>query len=103
MATNNVSLSNAELTEACFKDLLEPSIWGFGRRRIYIGPSAENTFPNNYSGFGYKNKEGVLMIGLRWNKYPYYAPKFTPYKRGDNIMKRWGELMNQFQQENNSH
>ncbi len=61
MAANNLSLSNAELTEACFKDLLDPAIWGFGRKRIYIGPSAENTFPNNYSGFGYKNKQGTLL------------------------------------------
>jgi len=102
MTTNNGALSNAELTEACFKDLLDPSIWGYGTKRIYIGPDIVNSFPNNYSGFGYKNEQGTLMIGLRWNKYPHYAPKFVSYNKGDDIMERWDELIKLFQQQNST-
>ena len=101
MATHTRVLTNAELAEVCFSDLLPPSIWGYGLKRIYIGVDIENSFPNNYSGFGYKNEHGILMIGLRWNKYPNYAPKFVSYNKDDNIMERWDELLKQFKKEEN--
>jgi len=102
MDTHKRVLTNAELAEACFSDLLPPSIWGYGLKRIYIGVDIENSFPNNYSGFGYKNEQGILMIGLHWNKYTHYPPKFVSYNKDDNIMKKWNTLIEEFKKEKNS-
>ena len=94
MTTSN----NAALATKCFADFNKHS-WGYSRTRIYLGDTNINSYPNNFSGFGYKDENGRQMLGLRWNKFPARAPKFRVYYPGDNIIEKWSRMIEEFKQE----
>ena len=93
------NLSNKELEIECFS-ALQKNIWGYGIKRIYIGTTDAITYPNNFSGFGYKDKKGDLLLGVRWNKFPHLHAKFRMYQPGDDIMEKWADIVTEFKREN---
>ena len=95
------SLTNTELASECFSDF-QQKIWGYGQKRIYIGDTSNNTYRNNFSGFGYKDEKECLMLGVRWNKFIHLNAKFRVYQQGDNIMEKWTEIIKEFKTENNT-
>ena len=90
-------MTEQELYSMCFQDILEDGKWGYSSKRIGIKIKGSITDKLSFSGLGFKNKNGVLHVGVRmWLDQGDYI-KFIPYNNNFDINQHFMELITKFQ------
>jgi len=90
-------MAEQELYSMCFQDILEDGKWGYSSKRIGIKIKGSITDKLSFSGLGFKNKNGVLHVGVRmWLDQGDYI-KFIPYNNNFDINQHFMELITKFQ------
>jgi len=90
---------NSDIYDYCFNGLLNKAAHGRGTKTIAI--KFENTITEKYpfSGFGFKNEDGELFIGLKMYYDQGDFTKLVKYDDSKTIIEHWIQLVNDFQNE----
>lgn len=102
--SHNMSKSSPPMNEntmytTLFKDLIVNPTWGYGNKRIslYLKDSITEKVP--FSGFGYKDKDGMLYVGVRmWLDQGDYS-KLKRYDKNYTIMSHFMSMIQEFDHE----
>ena len=95
-------LTNTEIYNLCFNDLYNKPSYGFGKKRISIGIPNSITEKVPFSGFGYKDNNGILFVGVRmWLDQGNYV-KFQQYDINYTMHDHFTTLIKKFHQEYNN-
>lgn len=71
--------------------------WGYGFRRLNVKASDADKMicPYVFTGFGYKEQNGNLFLGLRMNVDQISPVKFVKWNGDNNVMEKFGTMMGQ--------
>ena len=102
--SHNMSKSSSPMNEntiytTLFKDLIVNPTWGYGNKRIslYLKDSITEKVP--FSGFGYKDKDGMLYVGVRmWLDQGDYS-KLKRYDKNYTILSHFMSMIQEFDYE----
>mgnify|MGYP001380875632 CR=1 FL=1 len=91
---NMVQVSN--YAEFMMEGLENPSIWGYGFRRLKVKISEDNKThcPYSFTGFSYKEQSGGIFLGMRMNIDQNSPVRFIKWDGHSDIMESLGKLMN---------
>lgn len=82
-----------------FADLITNSNWGYGAKRISLNLKDSITEKVPFSGFGYKDKDGILYVGVRmWLDQGDYS-KLKRYDKNYTIMSHFMSMIQEFDHE----
>jgi hypothetical protein len=92
-------MDNTQLYDMCF-DGLKTDNWGYGKKRIGIKIRGSLTDKYVCTGFGYKDKSGVLYVGVRvWIDQGDYC-RTIQYKPQFKIIDYFSQLISDFEKIN---
>lgn len=91
---NMVQVSN--YAKFMMEGLENPSIWGYGFRRIKVKISEDNKTrcPYSFTSFAYKEQSGNTFLGMRMNVGQNSPVRFIKWNGHVDIMESLGKLMN---------
>ena len=93
------NMNDSQMYNMIFTDLLNSNYWGFGNKRITIHQKNSITEKVPFSGFGYKDKNNVLYVGIRmWLDQGDYS-KLKEYDKRYTIVSHFVSLLNEFDYE----
>jgi len=91
---NMVQVSN--YSKFMMEGLENPSIWGYGFRRIKVKISEDNKThcPYSFTSFGYRGQSGNTFLGMRMNVVHNSPVRFIKWDGHVDIMESLGKLIN---------
>ena len=96
---SNPPMNENNMYNTIFSDLITNPNWGYGNKRIslYLKDSITEKVP--FSGFGYKDKDGILYVGVRmWLDQGDYS-KLKQYDKNYTIMSHFMSMIQEFDHE----
>ena len=92
-------MSENTIYTTLFEDLINSPRWGYGNKRITLNLKDSITEKVPFSGFGYKDKNGILYVGVRmWLDQGDYS-KLKQYDKNYTIMSHFIPLIQEFDYE----
>lgn len=90
-----MDISNNNYSKFMMEGIEEKSSWGYGFRRLNVKAATEDKMmcPYTFTGFGYKEQDGRLYLGLRMNVDQVSPAKFTEWDGNNNVMEKFAILM----------
>lgn len=69
--------------------------WGYGFRRLTVQASPEEQIrcPYSFTGFGYKEQNGKLFLGLRMNVDQISPVRYLEWDGSNNVLEKFAEMM----------
>ena len=94
MSTSLMNENN--MFNTIFGDLIANTNWGYGNKRITLQLKNSITEKIPFSGFGYKDKDGILYVGVRmWLDQGDYS-KLKQYDKNYTIMSQFTSIIQEF-------
>ena len=89
-------MNEITIYKTLFEDLLNNDKWGYGAKRITLSLKNSITEKIPFSGYGYKEQNNILYVGVRmwWDQGDY--TKLKQYDKNYTIMSHFMSLLNEF-------
>lgn len=97
--SNTPLINENQIYITLFDDLIKSVKWGYGNKRITLNLKDSITEKVPFSGFGYKDKDGILYVGVRmWLDQGDYS-KIKQYDKNYTVMSHFRSLIQVFEYE----
>lgn len=96
ISRHTVPMTENQIYDMIFVELIKNYRWGYGKKRINLNLKDSITEKIPFSGFGYKDKEGILYVGVRmWLDQGDHS-KLKQYDKNYTIMSHFMSMIQEF-------
>jgi len=96
---NKIQPNEKDIYNLCFHDLINSKYHGYGSKRISIKIPGTISCTIPCSGFGFKDENNVLHLGVRLYLDQGDFVKFKVYDKGYSMFEHFSELILKFDKE----